>query len=249
MKVKVTQSGPTLWDPMDYIVHGILQARILEWVAFLFSRGSSQAQGLDSGLPHCRWILYQLSHQGSPRILEWGASPFSSGSSWPRNQTRVSWIAGRFFISWVTREAITHEPIFMSSFIGTQPHSFAYILSMAAFSPQHQSWVIGVETTWPTKPQTFTILPFTEKVFQSLWKGLFPLLQLVWEKKSIKIKFSLWPYSSQQPLDLGWHSHHVLQMRKLRYRGVKWHSQQVPKPRPKPGQAGFIRLASSYWVG
>ena len=33
---------PTLWDPVDYTVHGILQARILEWVAFAFSRGSSQ---------------------------------------------------------------------------------------------------------------------------------------------------------------------------------------------------------------
>ena len=42
MKVKVTQSCPLFWDPMDYIVHGILQARILEWVVFPFSRGSSQ---------------------------------------------------------------------------------------------------------------------------------------------------------------------------------------------------------------
>ena len=42
MKVKVTQSFPTLCDPMDYTVHGILQARILEWVALPFSRGSSQ---------------------------------------------------------------------------------------------------------------------------------------------------------------------------------------------------------------
>ena len=41
-KVKVTQSCPTLCNPMDYTVHGILQARILEWVAFAFSRGSSQ---------------------------------------------------------------------------------------------------------------------------------------------------------------------------------------------------------------
>ena len=37
------------------------------------------------GLPHCKWILYQLSHQGSPRILKWGAYPFSKGSSQPRN--------------------------------------------------------------------------------------------------------------------------------------------------------------------
>ena len=42
MKVKVIQSCLTLCDPMDYTVHGILQARILEWVAIPFSRGSSQ---------------------------------------------------------------------------------------------------------------------------------------------------------------------------------------------------------------
>ena len=42
MKVKVTQSCPTLYDPMDDTVHGILQARILEWVAIPYSRGSSQ---------------------------------------------------------------------------------------------------------------------------------------------------------------------------------------------------------------
>ena len=41
-KVKVTQWCSTLCDPVDYTVHGILQARTLEWVAFPFSRGSSQ---------------------------------------------------------------------------------------------------------------------------------------------------------------------------------------------------------------
>ena len=41
-KVKVTQSCLTLCDPMDYTVHGILQARTLEWVAVPFSKGSSQ---------------------------------------------------------------------------------------------------------------------------------------------------------------------------------------------------------------
>ena len=40
--MKVAQSCPTLCNPMDYTVHGILQPRILEWVAFPFSRGSSQ---------------------------------------------------------------------------------------------------------------------------------------------------------------------------------------------------------------
>ena len=39
------------------------------------------------------------------RILEWVAIPFFSGSSWPRDRTRVSCIAGRFFTAWATREA------------------------------------------------------------------------------------------------------------------------------------------------
>ena len=42
VKVKVAQSYPTLCNPVYYTVHGILQARILEWVAFPFSWGSSQ---------------------------------------------------------------------------------------------------------------------------------------------------------------------------------------------------------------
>ena len=41
-KVNVAQSCPTLCNPMDYTVHGILQAKILEWVAVPFSKGSSQ---------------------------------------------------------------------------------------------------------------------------------------------------------------------------------------------------------------
>ena len=48
---------------MDCTIHGILQARILEWVAMPSSRGSN------SGLLPCRQILYPLSHQASPRKL------------------------------------------------------------------------------------------------------------------------------------------------------------------------------------
>ena len=54
-----------LCDSTDYIVHGILQTRILEWVAFSFSKGIFPTQGLNPGLPHCRWIPHQLSHKGS----------------------------------------------------------------------------------------------------------------------------------------------------------------------------------------
>ena len=63
-------------------------------------QGIFPTQGSNPGLPHCRQILYQLSHKGSSRILEWVAYPFSSGSSQPRNRTGVSCIAGGFFTNW-----------------------------------------------------------------------------------------------------------------------------------------------------
>ena len=68
-------------------------------------QGIFPTQGSNPGLPRCKQILYYLSHQGSPRILEWVAYPFFSGSSWPRNRTRVSCIAGKIFTSWATWEA------------------------------------------------------------------------------------------------------------------------------------------------
>ena len=49
--------------PQAPLSMGILQAGILEWVAVLSSRGSSQAS--NPTLPHCRQILYHLSHKGS----------------------------------------------------------------------------------------------------------------------------------------------------------------------------------------
>ena len=70
-------------------------------------QGILPTQGSNPGLPHCRWILYQLSHKGSPWILEWVAYPFSHGSSRSRNWTRVSCTAGRFFTSWAISEALT----------------------------------------------------------------------------------------------------------------------------------------------
>ena len=63
-------------------------------------------QGLNPGLPHCRWILYKVNHQGSPRILEWVAYPFSGESFRPKNLTGISCIEGRFFTSWATKEVL-----------------------------------------------------------------------------------------------------------------------------------------------
>ena len=77
--VLVTRSCPTFCNPVycsppGSSVHGILQARILEWVAMSFSRGSSQPRiflgyaGLNLHLLHWQLDSFPLSHQGSPRI-------------------------------------------------------------------------------------------------------------------------------------------------------------------------------------
>ena len=106
-EVKVAQSCLTLWP------HGLGPDRLFcPWNSpgkntgvgsCSLLQGIFPTQGSNPGLPHCRQILYHLSHQGSPRILEWIIYPFSRGSSWPRNRIGVSCTAGRFFIGWATR--------------------------------------------------------------------------------------------------------------------------------------------------
>ena len=73
--------------------------------SFSLLQGIFPTQGSNLGLPHCRCILYQLSHEGGPRILEWVAYSFSSRPSQPRSWTRVSCIAGRYFTSWASKDS------------------------------------------------------------------------------------------------------------------------------------------------
>ena len=83
-------------------------------------QGIFSTQESNPGLLCCRQILYQLHHKGSPRILEWLAHPFSSRSSWPRNRTGVSCIAGEFFTNWAIREAhssATYYNFFLSRYV------------------------------------------------------------------------------------------------------------------------------------
>ena len=77
MKVKVAQSCLTLCDPMDYTVHGILQARMLKWVAFPFSRGSSQPRDqtqvsciADDSLPAEPQVKPKNTEVGSLSLLQ-----------------------------------------------------------------------------------------------------------------------------------------------------------------------------------
>ena len=80
-----------------WTIQSILQSIILEWVALPLLQWIFPTQGLNPGLPNCRRILHQLSHQGNPRILEWIACPFPRESSWPKNWNGGACIAGWFF--------------------------------------------------------------------------------------------------------------------------------------------------------
>ena len=105
----VIQLCPTLCNPMGCSppgssVHGDSPGKNTGVGCHALLQGIFPTQGLNPGLLRCWWILYHLSHQGSPRILEWVAYPFSRASSRLRNRTRVSCIAGGFFTSWATRE-------------------------------------------------------------------------------------------------------------------------------------------------
>ena len=90
-KVKVTQSCLTLCQSMDYTVHGIIQARILEWVAFPFSRRSPQPRD---------WTQVSCIASYVAIFTRWATR------AQPRDWTQVSCIAGRFFTRWATREAL-----------------------------------------------------------------------------------------------------------------------------------------------
>ena len=91
VKVLIAQSCLALWDPVDCSppgssIHGVLQTRILEWVAVPFSREPSQSRNWTQ-VSHCRWILYHLSHEGScikphPHVLRgwWEASTIMNKS-------------------------------------------------------------------------------------------------------------------------------------------------------------------------
>ena len=72
----VTSLFSVKWSEIHLVVSSFLQShglyspwnssgQITKWVAIPFSKGFFPTQGSDPGLPHCRWILYQLSHQGS----------------------------------------------------------------------------------------------------------------------------------------------------------------------------------------
>ena len=105
----VTQSSLTLCDPMDCSspgssVYGILQVRILEWVA-MPSSGDLPNPGIKPSSPALQVDSLPCEPPGKPKNTGVGSQSLLQGSSRPRNRTGVSCIAGGFFTSWATKEA------------------------------------------------------------------------------------------------------------------------------------------------
>ena len=125
---------------MDSIVHGILQARILEWVAFPFSRGSSK----------------------------------------PRDPTQVSHIAGGFFISWATREALVSGSVQFSRLVvfdSSWPHGLQHT------RPPCPSPTPGVYSNscplshWCHPIISSSVIPFSSHLQSFSASGCFPMSQ------------------------------------------------------------------------
>ena len=104
-------TGVQLWDPMDCMF--IQFSRPEYWSGYPFlSPVDLPNPEIEPRSPKLQADYLPAEPQGSPRTLEWVAYPFSSGSSWPRNRTGVSCIAGGFFTNWAMRDlSCTHKNI------------------------------------------------------------------------------------------------------------------------------------------
>ena len=136
VKVKVTQSCPTFCDLMDYADHGILQTRILEWVAFPFSGGSSQSRDWTQ-VSHIAGGFFTTDPQGKPKdigvgslfLLQWifptqGLNPglphCRSCKGSPRGMTQYKWLKWKW--TWAQSRWWGVVGIFESQ--GHRPHEF-----------------------------------------------------------------------------------------------------------------------------
>ena len=151
--------------------------------SFSLLHGIFPTQGLSPGFPRCRQILYQLSHQGSPRILEWVAYPFSSGSSWPRNRTGVSCITGRFFTNWAIREAslVLKEAYYHLVSLSLFPRSASQVLpgSPLVFGVEMRTRKKEKQGTW-----TWEMVPSRHSTLAWSFQMIFTKIDLLTQTRS-----------------------------------------------------------------
>jgi len=129
-------------------------------------QGIFPTQELNPGLPHCRWILYQLIHKRSPRILEWGAYAFSGIWSFRHfSKSYLKFFCFQFPFIFIKEcnGSLTNESL------GSDHLKFKFILKIV--------WIFDT-ITWYTLNDGFVFLTFQFPCLSSLLCSLTALVQV-----------------------------------------------------------------------
>ena len=134
---------------MDYTVHGILQARILEWVAFPFSRGTSQPRDRTQ-VSRMHVDSLPTKPQGKPQNTGVVSLSFLQRIFLTQESNRVSCIAGGFFTNWAIREALTNLDSILKSRDITLPTKILLVKAMVFPVVMYgcENWTIKKAESW-----------------------------------------------------------------------------------------------------
>ena len=148
------------YSPWGFFVHGVLQARILEWVAISFSRGSSQPRDRTWHLLHCRWILYHWAAEKFPYlkiIISFLTPPLDTILPEEWDCVFLSYSSGAAMGSgteWALRRYLSHVWIKPGML---QPMGLQGVGHDQA-TEQQQQWVKAVIWPWYIVPHLFLVI-------------------------------------------------------------------------------------------
>ena len=151
LKVKVAPLCPTLCDPIDYTVHGVLQARILEWVAFPFSRGSSQPRD-PTQVSRIAGRFFSSWTTGEVFGTKWWPVIICAG--WDHISTHPSQVLLVVFAPWNLWWAWVISPSFVISLLH---ELYQHFVSVLPFSTRNTilNWGFPQAAEWEIKDDLF----------------------------------------------------------------------------------------------
>ena len=136
VKVKVTRLCLTLCDPIDYTVHGILQARILEWVTFTFSRGYSHP-GIRPRFPTLQADSLPAEPQGKPKntgvgsllLLQWIFPTQESNQGLLHCRQILYQLSYQESPTWLVAQSLSHVRLFVTLWTASYQGSMSFTIS------------------------------------------------------------------------------------------------------------------------